>query len=1345
MKRSTGDARRSLLLTLFVLAIVTAIAIAPTYFPSAASSTKGGSLFEVTTAQEEGLEDYDVRTSKKDVGVIMEYRASAGNALRAADLREKFVDAEVSLQRSIPTLKIEYSLVTRTPELIAPDPLKGAAVMTSASSEKRSAVLRNFAKANSDLVGVTDQQIDGLRVTSDYMNPSGNLGWASLEQFVNGIPVFRGEIKAGFTRTGEMFRVINNLASGLDYDSLRTDFGDPANAVRIAAADVKADVDMTLNAAESNDLKATFGSGYYPATASKYYFPIEPGLARAAWYVIVWKPVNGYEMMIDAETGRVLWRQNMGKDQLQTATYNVWPSANNAMLSQDSPAPLSPGPIDPSLGTQGPILPRTMVTLIGNEGPNAFNNNGWINDADNSTAGNNVIAGLDRGSPNGPDAAITGSGTRVFDFPTNVPPDTIPGGTNYPLPLGEAVSPCPATPSATVQDSQKAAVVQMFFYMNRLHDVLYRHGFTEQARNFQLDNFGRGGTGNDRVLAEGQDCSGTNNANFASSSTDGTTGRMQMYVFTGPTPDRDGTLDGDVIVHEVGHGVTNRLHTGGISGTQGGQMHEGNGDFLAHTLFSEPGDAVNGVYSMGGYATYFWRAPAPFSNLGNFYYGIRRFPKAVISSTGGPSNRPHNPLTYADIDPAQFNVTDGAFAPAFTGSATQAHDGGEVWSSFLWEVRARLITRLGHSAGTSKMVQLMLDGMKTATSTSSMLNSRNAILAGAQAGGTAEDVADVWAGFAARGMGFGALNPTGNTVVQSFDLPNVVQTPQFTFSDAAGDNDGFPEPGELLSLTIPLTNNTGSPATNVQLQVVGGGSANYGTINHGQTVTQNVSYTVPQATQCGSTLTLTFNVTDNIGPVSFTRSLVIGAPVVTATENFDGVTAPSIPAGWTADVVQSGINFVTTTNNPDTGANAAFALDPATIGGGTNLTSPSIAIASAQASVEFRNRYDTEAGWDGGVLELSIAGGAFQDVITAGGSFIQNGYTGTLGANGANNPLAGRNAWNGNSNGYLTSIVRLPAAAAGQNVQLRFRFGADDNTVGSGPNPGWYIDNIKVIGSYNCQTNTVRSRADFDGDGKTDLSVFRPSEGNWYLNRSTDGFIVKAWGLSTDITTPGDFDGDNKADTAIFRPSTGTWWILRSSDGGFSSMPFGVSGDVPVVGDYDGDNKADVAVFRPSTNVWYIQNSGGGTTIQTFGAAGDLPVRGDYNGDAKTDIAIFRPSTSTWWIMNSGGGVTTATFGLSTDKPVPADYDGDNKDDVAVYRPSVGTWFVLRSSDGVVSIVTFGIATDVPVPGDYDGDGRDDQAIYRNGVWWLNRSSAGVIASSFGLATDTPTPSRYIP
>jgi hypothetical protein len=113
--------------------------------------------------------------------------------------------------------------------------------------------------------------------------------------------------------------------------------------------------------------------------------------------------------------------------------------------------------------------------------------------------------------------------------------------------------------------------------------------------------------------------------------------------------------------------------------------------------------------------------------------------------------------------------------------------------------------------------------------------------------------------------------------------------------------------------------------------------------------------------------------------------------------------------------VSSGINFVNSTLNADTAPNSAFAADPTTVGGGSDLTSPSMPDHGCpQRPVSFRNRFDSEPGWDGGVLEISIAGGGFQDIITAGGSFVQNGYNGSLGA-GTNNPLANRPAWNGNS------------------------------------------------------------------------------------------------------------------------------------------------------------------------------------------------------------------------------------------------------------------------------------------------------------------------------------------
>lgn len=272
----------------------------------------------------------------------------------------------------------------------------------------------------------------------------------------------------------------------------------------------------------------------------------------------------------------------------------------------------------------------------------------------------------------------------------------------------------------------------------------------------------------------------------------------------------------------------------------------------------------------------------------------------------------------------------------------------------------------------------------------------------------------------------------------------------------------------------------------------------------------------------------------------------------------------------------------------------------------------------------------------------------------------------------------------------------------------------------------------------------VRSRADFDGDGKSDLSVFRPSEGNWYYNGSTQGFMGVHFGVSEDIPTPGDFDGDGKTDLSVFRPSNGTWYRINSSDGTAVGVNYGLSGDIPQAGDFDGDRLDDVAVFRPSNGTWYWRNSTNGVDNGfQFGQNGDLPVGGDYDGDGKDDVAVFRAGI--WYRTNSSDGNFVAEqFGIAEDQPVPADYNHDNLEDIAVFRPSVGNWYV-HLSNGTFGGIHWGQAGDVPVPGDYDGDNEDDVAVYRDGTWFINKSRDGSYAEQFGLSSDIPIPKKYIP
>jgi hypothetical protein len=393
------------------------------------------------------------------------------------------------------------------------------------------------------------------------------------------------------------------------------------------------------------------------------------GESRLAWHIYAdVGPEEWYEILLDAYTGELLLRHNLYLFEAQGTVYTEAPDKGA----------------------------RQLVSFVGDTTINTAA--GWMGTS-TVTTGNNVEAYLDTNADNVADNN-NGAGLSV-GHATSATQD-------FTFPFSTTVDP---------RTQQAAVVTNLFYYNNIMHDFSYNLGFTETARNFQVNNFGRGGTGNDSVRAEAQDGSGTNNANFATPP-DGSRPRMQQFLFVNPNPDRDSSVDGDVVFHEYGHGISNRLIGNGstaLSGTQSGAMGEGWSDYWAIT--------INNDGAVGEYVT---NNPA----------GIRRAAYTV------PANPVHD--SYSDL-------------------GAGVHADGEVWAATLWDLRTQL--------GATITDRIVLNGMKFTPTRPSYLNARDGILQADQNLNGGANRCTIWTVFARHGMGVSAVGNDGTTHTAATDVP----------------------------------------------------------------------------------------------------------------------------------------------------------------------------------------------------------------------------------------------------------------------------------------------------------------------------------------------------------------------------------------------------------------------------------------------------------------------------------------------------------------------------------------------------------------------------------------------
>jgi hypothetical protein len=686
------------------------------------------------------------------------------------------------IKKQAPDLEARWSESTDAPSRLT----STTRPLTAESSAEPRSIAVDFLKSRLDLFRLSPDDARELRFARESRSRHTGTSHLTLQQQLNGIDVFGAAFAVNVNARGQVLSVGGEL---FPIKRQRTDATQPAissvRALELAAVD-----------ADAWNSRAV-------GTPKLVYFPADNKQLILAWDVTFDDLQTGfmYRSLVGASEGSVLWRKSL------TQLSHV--EAHGEVYTRDSPLPNFPAGTAPPAPLLRTDVPFNGLTFFAHEDPHA---DWWAGAPATTTVSNNVSAQEDRDGNNSGGLQPTAGAGGNFTFPVNLTQDP-----------------------STYQD---AAIVNLFYWVNRLHDILYRYGFDEASGNFQTDNFGLGGAGGDPVQADAQDnrdgmTPSLCNANFSTPG-DGTSGRMQMFQCDrAPGAERDGDFDNHVIAHEFVHGVSNRLISG-LGDSQGGGMGEGWSDWVGLAILAEPADDLFGNYRVGEWL---------------FGFGIRRQPystnQSVFTRTYGDIvDSARCTVRVCSNDPAQTctqntDCTGGTCTstvcaeqnecqpPVTTinqgNCVAEVHDTGEIWAEALWIARANLIWKYGWETGNGTILQLVIDGMKLSPPSPDFVDARNAILQADVALTGGANSCLLWDAFTRMGLGTGAVTsgPTDVSPIESFSRPSTCAptatvSPSLTFGSTCS---GASSSGDIV------VSNTGSGELLVRRAFVAGSSA----------------------------------------------------------------------------------------------------------------------------------------------------------------------------------------------------------------------------------------------------------------------------------------------------------------------------------------------------------------------------------------------------------------------------------------------------------------------------------------------------------------------------------------